>query len=121
VIAMTDEQQPKRKRGRPPGTGIGVYRPNRKRAAFIKAVADGAEPEQAAIAAGYRPTTARQMSHRLLRVAAVRAAIEDAGSTRGDLLKQLESAFQFAIDHKDAGAAVEAIRLRCVLMGLFHG
>jgi hypothetical protein len=118
---MIDEsQQPRRGRGRPPGSGIGTYRLNAKRQAFVKAVADGMEPEQAVLAAGYRPASARQMSLRLMRLASVRAAIEDAGSAKAELLKQLEEARQFAIEARDASAAVEAIRLRCVLMGLFQ-
>jgi phage terminase small subunit len=116
---MTEvQQQPKRGCGRPPGTGTGIYKFSRKRSAFVANMADGMELTAAALQAGYRASSARRTALRLMRVAAIRAAIADAGDERVQLLEQLDAAKAMATAAGDASAVVEAIRLRCVLLGL---
>jgi hypothetical protein len=81
-------------------------------------VVDGEAPELAVVKAGYRTRQPRRMATRLLSMALVRGAIEDAGSAKTKLLQELEDARQFAVAHKDATAVVESLRLRCILLGL---
>jgi hypothetical protein len=117
ALTMADEA-PKRHVGRPPGTGTGTYRLNNKRSAFVSAVASGTEPIEAALGAGYARAAVRRTADRLLRVAAVRAAIKEAGSEKQALLEDLDSARHLAIETHDASALVEALRLRCAVLGV---
>ena len=114
----TSETQQQRGRGRPPGTGIGSYPLNRKRTLFVRAVADVETAEQAVVKAGYKTTSPRRMAMRLLSMALVRAAIKEAGAEKTALLQQLDAAKQLAIETNDASALVEALRLRCTVLGL---
>jgi hypothetical protein len=116
---MTDEtQQQPRGPGRPKGTGVGSYPLNRKRTLFVRAIADGADPEQAVVIAGYKTASPRRMATRLMSMALVRAAIREANAAKTALLQQLDAAREIAIEARDASALVEVLRVKCVVLGL---
>ena len=85
--------------------------------AFIKAMAEGARGPEAAIAAGYRPKSARACALRLLRRREISAALDHARLVRRDFIDQVDEVRKLAIEHGDAASAVRALELKARLEG----
>jgi hypothetical protein len=120
---MADEiQQPKRKRGRPRGSGTGGYSLTPKHARFVEAYTKSGNAQQAAAEAGFVPSGVS----RLLKRPAVAAAIEAARKSVAvksefnleTLMQKLEDGALFARETRNATALSRFIELQAKAMGL---
>ena len=97
-----------------------------KREAYIEGLASGLSSQQAALKAGFSPSYAKAVGHRLGRLPAVQAAVAEvrkAGreAARYGLVEAMQEAQQvieFAKAHRNAMAFCKAVELRTRLSGL---
>ena len=90
----------------------------RRQASFILNIDKGMEPRAAAIAAGYRPSSAARSVRRLLLRQDVSAVLVQAAQRRAGILADVGKAREFAIACGDADALVRCVQMRCKILGL---
>jgi hypothetical protein len=88
-----------------------------RHARFCRLVAEGADPIEAVVQAGYRGA-ARRVAARLMSAGSTQAYLAAATSGKREALALLAEASAMAIKIGDAAALVDVIELRCKIEGL---